>query len=161
MIRPAGAADAGAIAAIWNHYIRHTLATFNSAGKTDAEVAGMIAARAAAGHCTFVAMEGETCLGFATYAQFRNGVGYARTMEHTILLSPDALGRGVGRALMQAVEDHARDAGAHSIFAGVSGGNPEGRAFHLRLGYDEAAILRAVGFKFGAYYDLHLMQKFL
>ena len=161
MIRPAGAADAAAIAAIWNHYIRHTLATFNAAEKTDDEVAAVIGARTASGHCFLVAMDGEECLGFATYGQFRNGVGYARTMEHTILLAPAATGRGVGRALMQAVEVHARDAGAHSIFAGVSGGNPEGRAFHLRLGYREVCVLPEVGFKFGRYFDLHLMQKHL
>jgi phosphinothricin acetyltransferase len=62
---------------------------------------------------------------------------------------------------MEAVEDHARRGGAHSIFAGVSGANPEGRAFHAALGYGEVAILREVGRKRDLWLDLHLMQKFL
>jgi L-amino acid N-acyltransferase len=82
-------------------------------------------------------------------------------MEHTVLLAPDARGRGLGRALMRAVEDHARGAGVHSLFGGVSGANPEGRAFHLALGFAEVAVLREVGWKWGRWLDLHLMQKIL
>jgi phosphinothricin acetyltransferase len=160
VIRAAEAADAGAVAALWNHYIRDTLVTFNFAEKPEEEVAATIAARRAAGQAFLVAEDGGL-LGFATYAQFRGGVGYARTMEHTVLLDAGARGRGVGRALMAAVEAHARDAGVHSLFGGVSGANPEGRAFHLAVGYAEVAVLREVGFKWGRWLDLHLMQKVL
>jgi phosphinothricin acetyltransferase len=160
VIRDARAADAGAVVAVWNHWIRDTLVTFNVAEKTEAEVAALIASRQGAGHAFLVAEAGEL-LGFASYAQFRGGVGYARTMEHTVLLAPQSRGRGVGRALMAAVEDHARGAGVHSLFGGVSGANPEGRAFHLALGFAEVAILREVGWKWGRFLDLHLMQKIL
>jgi phosphinothricin acetyltransferase len=160
VIRAGTAADAGAVAALWNHYIRDTLVTFNFAEKSEEEVAELIAARQAAGHGFFVAEE-VGHLGFASYAQFRGGVGYARTMEHTVLLAPAAKGRGVGRALMAAVEDHARGAGVHSLFGGVSGANREGRAFHLALGFAEVAVLREVGWKWGRFLDLHLMQKIL
>jgi phosphinothricin acetyltransferase len=82
-------------------------------------------------------------------------------MEHTIVLGPQARGRGLGRALMTAIEDHARQRGAHSIFAGVSAENPDGRRFHLAMGYSEIATLPAVGHKFGRWIDLHLLQKIL
>lgn len=156
-VRQATGPDAEAVAAIWNHYIRETLVTFNAQEKTAAEVAALIGARPA----FFVALDQGRVAGFATYDQFRSGVGYARTMEHTIQLAPEASGRGHGRALMTAVEDHARAGGAHSMFAGVSGENPEGRAFHARLGYVETAILPQVGWKFGRWMDLVLMQKIL
>lgn len=156
-VRLATGLDADAVAAIWNHYIRETSVTFNALEKTADEVAALIATRPA----FFVALDQGRVAGFATYDQFRGGVGYARTMEHTIQLAPGASGRGHGRALMRAVEDHARMGGAHSMFAGVSGENPEGRAFHARLGYAETAVLPAVGWKFGRWMDLVLMQKFL
>ena len=160
MIRDATAEDAPGIAAIWNPVIRDTAITFNAAEKSDTEIARMITDRQQAGHAFLVADEGGIA-GFATYAQFRGGVGYARTMEHTILLAPAAQGRGLGRALMAAVESHARAAGALSLIAGVSAENPAGRAFHARAGFAEVAILQRVGFKFGRTMDLVLMQKFL
>ncbi len=114
LIRLATEGDAGAIAALWNPYIRDTLVTFNAAEKSPAEVARMIEDRQALGHATFVALD-DNLLGFATYAQFRGGVGYATCMEHTILLAPQARGRGVGRGLISAVCDHAAAAGAHHV----------------------------------------------
>lgn len=161
MIRPATPADAAGIAAIWNPIIRDTLVTFNAAQKSLPEIAAMVTDRQAAGHGFFVADGPAGITGFATYAQFRGGVGYAHTMEHTVLLADAARGQGIGRALMTLLEDHARAGGAQSIFAGVSAANPEGRAFHARLGYVERAVLPRVGHKFGQWLDLILMQKFL
>jgi phosphinothricin acetyltransferase len=105
-------------------------------------------------------MDGEV-VGFATYFQFRGGVGYRHTLEHSIMLDARVRGLGLGRALMAAVEDHARAAGHHTLFAGVSGANPEGRAFHAAIGFRDVATLREVGFKNGQWLDLWLMQKML
>ena len=120
----------------------------------------MILERDRLGHATFVA-EADTLLGFVSYAQFRGGVGYATCMEHSVILAPAARGKGAGRALMSAIEDHARAAGAHQIIGGVSGENAAGIAFHAALGYAHVATIREAGFKFGRFMDLVLMQKFL
>lgn len=156
MIRAARADDAAALAAIWNPWIRETAVTFNAVEKTEADIQAMIAAR----DCVLVYIN-NGLQGFATYSQFRGGIGYATCMEHTVILSPTARGMGAGRALMAGVEAHAKAAGAHQMIAGVSGENPEGRAFHAALGYHEIAIIRDAGFKFGRFMDLVLMQKFL
>jgi L-amino acid N-acyltransferase YncA len=55
MIRPAQESDAGAIAAILNHWILNTAVTFNPVPKTEAEVREMLATKAAVGHGFFVA----------------------------------------------------------------------------------------------------------
>ncbi|WP_374642220.1 N-acetyltransferase family protein [Tabrizicola sp.] len=160
MIRRATAGDAAAIAALWNPWIRDTAVTFNPSEKTAAEVEGMIADRDALGHATFVAF-GPDLLGFASYAQFRGGRGYATCMEHSVILAPEARGKGIGRALMAAVQDHARAAGAHQLIAGVSAENPDGIAFHASIGFAEIARIPQAGRKFGRFMDLVLMQKFL
>jgi phosphinothricin acetyltransferase len=80
-------------------------------------------------------------------------------MEHTVIVAPQARGRDVGRALMAAVEDHAR-AGAHTILAGVSAGTAAGVAFHAAVGSVGGARLRAVGRSFGRWMDRVLMQTF-
>jgi len=161
VIRDAIQSDAGAVADIWNHYIRNTLVTFNFAEKSVSDVATEIDARHAAGHGFFVAQNGAVIIGFATYGQFRGGVGYAHTMEHTVQLHPDHFGGGAGRAIMQHTLKHARLQGAHSMFAGVSSGNPAGVTFHERLGFQRITTLHEVGFKFEQWLDLVLLQKML
>ncbi|OZB15114.1 MAG: GNAT family N-acetyltransferase [Rhodobacterales bacterium 34-62-10] len=161
MLRPAEARDASDVAAIWNPVIRETAATFTTQEKTPEGLAGDFAARAAEGRLFLVAEDAGAVLGFATYFQFRNGPGYARTMEHSIILASAARGRGVGRALMAGLEDHARAGGVHSLWAGVSAENPAGVAFHRAIGFAEIARLPEVGYKFGRWMDLVLMQKIL
>lgn len=161
MIRPARTEDAGPLAALLNHWIEKTAITFNPVPKTEADIRAMILAKAEAGHAFLVAEDAGAIVGQASYGQFRGGQGYRTCMEHSISLLPGAGGNGLGRALLAAVEDHARLAGAHQMIAGVSGENPEGRAFHERMGYRVLAIVPEAGFKFGRFMDLVLMQKFL
>lgn len=157
MIRPASPADAPAIAAVWNAVIRDTTATFTTVEKDPAALAGQIAA----GTPWWVAEMGGLVVGHATYGQFRSGPGYARSMEHSIHLAPAAQGKGLGRALMAALEDHARSAGVHVMVAGVSSDNAAGQEFHARLGYVECGRVLQAGHKWGRWLDLVLMQKIL
>ncbi|MEZ5796253.1 MAG: N-acetyltransferase family protein [Paracoccaceae bacterium] len=161
MIRPALVTDAEAIAALLNPWIVNSAITFASRPKSRAEIEETIEAKAAAGHGYFVAETGGVLAGQASYGQFRGGLGYATCMEHSIALCPDQRGKGTGRALMAVLEDHARRAGAHQMIAAVSGENPDGRAFHERLGYRLLATIPEAGFKFGRFMDLLLLQKFL
>ena len=156
-IRPGRPDDAARIAAFWNPLIRDTLVTFSPLERSEAEIVAMMESREA----FLVAVDGETVLGFATYAQFRGGPGYAFTQEHTVILSPAAWGRGTGRALMTAIEVAARARGHHALIGGVSGSNPAGIAFHAALGYAEVGRMPQVGWKFGQWHDLVLMQKLL
>jgi phosphinothricin acetyltransferase len=158
-IRDALMSDADAICAIWNPIIRDTVITFNPQERSASEQAAMIAQRQAAGWAFLVAEDAGQILGFATYAQFRGGLGYARSMEHTINLAPAARGRGAGRRLMAALEDHARARDVHVMVAGITGGNQASVAFHAHLGYVHVGTLPEVGWKFGRWHDLVLMQK--
>lgn len=157
MIRPATPDDAAAIATIWNRIIRETTATFTTIEKAPAALAEQIAA----GTPWWVACVNDTVQGHATYGQFRGGPGYARSMEHSIHLSNSAQGQGLGRELMDRLETHARDHGVHVMVAGVSSDNPEGEAFHARLGYLHCGRVLQAGHKWGRYLDLVLMQKIL
>ncbi len=157
ILRNATAEDAKAIARIMNPVIRDTAITFNSQERNPSEIAKTIETVP----CYMVAEDDGGLLGFASYDQFRKGIGYARAMEHTIVLGDDARGKGAGRALMEALADHARANGVGSLWAGVSAENPDGVAFHTAIGFETIATLPKVGFKFGRWMDLVLMRQWL
>jgi len=158
ILRPATRADAAPIVAFWNPVIRDTTITFSTEEKT---AEGIKADIASCGGAFLVAEDAGALLGFARYGQFRGGSGYRHSQEHTIILAPESRGRGVGRALMAAIEDHARQSGVHVMIGGVSGENTAGIAFHKAVGYAVTGEMSQVGFKFGRWLDLVLLQKIL
>lgn len=155
MIRPAAETDAAEIAEIWNLAIRETTITFNAVEKSDAEVAEIIQQ-----DCLVWEDDGKI-LGFARYFPFRSGAGYRFTVEHTVMLHREGQGKGGGKRLMQALFALAKSVGKHSMIAGCSAENAAAIAFHAKLGFQEVATLPEVGFKFGRWIDLVLMQKTL
>jgi len=160
-ILPASVDDAKAITAIWNPVISSTTVTFNSVEKSAADVAAMIKDRRAAGHAFLVARQGNDLLGFATYGQFRNGVGYVHTIEHTVILADHTRGKGVGRALISALESHAHTNGVHSMIASVAAENIAAIAFHKAVGFTQVAYIPEAGRKFDRWLDVVFLQKIL
>ena len=138
--------------------VRDTAITFTTVEKSEESVRADISAR---GDSFQVAVLDGDVVGFATLFPFRSGPGYAHTREHSVVLMRKAHGMGLGRALMTRLEDVARNDGIHSLFAGVSAENPDGVAFHSAIGFREVATLPEVGYKFGRWMDLTLMQKIL
>ncbi|MEO0379664.1 MAG: N-acetyltransferase family protein [Pseudomonadota bacterium] len=151
MIRAATLEDAAWIIAIWNRMIADTLFTFTTEPKTESSTAEMIQTR------PVLVLPDQA--GFATYGPFRAGPGYGATVEHSILLDAFAQGHGQGRALMDALMEHARQENHHVMVAGISGANPNAVAFHAALGFETVAQMPEVGRKAGQWLDLILMQK--
>lgn len=152
--------DAAAIAAIWNPVIRDTAITFWPTERSAAEIAEKIATYQAQGHAFLVARRQDGLLtGFAFYGQFRNGLGYARSMEHSLYVAPQMHGSGTGRRLLQGIEDHARQNGARLTIGAITGDNAASIRFHEKMGYLRWGLIPAAGWKFGRFHDLVLMGK--
>lgn len=161
IIRPVRDSDLPEILEFWNPIIRETTIIFSNEERTVESLGAMIATRRAAGREMLVAEVDGRVLGMATYDQFRGGRGYVHAMEHTVLLAPSARGKGVGRALMDAIAGHARDRGAHTMVAAVASENAGGIAFHEAIGFQRVGLLPQSGRKFDRWLDLVLLQKIL
>ncbi len=160
-IRPATQNDVDGIVVIWNDLITHTDVTFTTSLKTHEHIREILLDKANLGRPFFVAEDNGQIIGFATYGDFRNGPGYARSMEHSIMLIPAAQGKGAGKQMMQVLEDHAKQDGIHTFIGGISGNNTQSIKFHEAIGYKTVGDIKQAGFKFGRWHDLVLMQKLL
>lgn len=160
-IREAEPGDCPQICELWNAFIRSSVVTFTDAEHTPDGLVRLVARKRHHNHPFLVATNADSVIGFATYGQFRSGPGYARTMESTIMIKAEAQYAGTGRHLMARIESHARMHDVHSIFAGVSAENAGAVSFHEKCGFAQVSRLREVGFKFGRWHDLVLLQKIL
>ncbi len=158
-IQRANFSHAGPIKRIWNPIIRDTLWTFNSQEKSTEDIKNLILERNKMGFCSLVGISSGKVVGFATYNQFRSGTGYLKTVEHTVLVDQKIRGQGVGKNLIKAIEKYAVSRGVASLMAGVSEENTNGISFHKSLGFQTICVLPEVGFKFGRFLNLVLMQK--
>lgn len=159
-LRDAEPDDAAAVAAIWNPIIRDTAITFWPQERSEAEIAAIISGRREAGHPFLLSLnDKDEVTGFASYSQFRAGAGYAKSMEHSINLRPEARGTGAAALLLSALEDHARAARHRLMIGGITASNLISIRFHDRMGYREWGRLPAAGWKFGQFHDLVFMGK--
>lgn len=159
VLRPATSDDAASIAAIYAHYVEHSVATFDLTAPDAAWWTAKIADLTAAGWPFLVAEDDGGLAGFAYVAPWRVKPAYRQTVEDTIYLTPGRTGRGIGRALMSALLDAARAAGARQVIAVVADGGDESSVrLHGAFGFVESGRLRAVGFKHGRWLDTLLLQ---
>lgn len=154
LIRAAVPADAAAIAAIYAHHVRHSVATFDTVAPPTARFRQRIGAIPV----FLVAERNGAILGYAYAAPFRDRAAYAATCEDSIYLHPDHLGRGIGRALLEALIEAATRHGFRQMIA-VIGDERVSAPFHARAGFREAGRIRSVGRKFGRWIDVLFMQR--
>lgn len=162
LIRPAGAADFPAIAALYGYWVQNGLGTFEEAPPGADELAARASAIVGCGLPYLVAEVDRKLAGYAYAAPYRPRTGYRYTAEDTVYVAPHLRGRGVGRALLLAVLDACEARGVRQVLASIGdGANTASVALHRACGFELAGVLRAVGFKYGRWVDVVFMQRSL
>jgi phosphinothricin acetyltransferase len=105
-----------------------------------------------------VAVESEAVLGFASYGPFRAWPAYKYSVELSVYVDEAARGRGIGSALVRGILATARERDLHVVMAGITSDNAVSLRLHEKLGFVEVAHIREVGYKFGRWLDLKLLQ---
>jgi phosphinothricin acetyltransferase len=154
-VRPAQPADLAAVAAIYAHAVRKSVATFDVEEPPLAYWQAKLDSTAVGDHFlvahSLVAPDQTEVLGFAYSGRFRHRPAYARTRETSVYVAPAACGRGLGTRLYGALLDLLRQDPVHLVVAVVAQPNPASNGLHRKLGFTEVGTLDEVGFKFGSY----------
>ena len=160
IVRAASEADAEALAAIYGDAVLHGFGTFEEEPPTPADMDGRRRAVQDRGLPYLVAEDDGRVLGFAYAAPFRPRAAYRYTLEDSVYVSPDAKGRGVGRAVLSAVIAACEALGIRQLMAVIGDSGNEGSiALHRALGFEQTGVGRSVGFKHGRWVDIVHMQK--
>lgn len=161
-LRPATPADLPAICAIYSHHVLTGLASFETEAPTLAEMRRRFEAITGAGYPYLIAGQADRVLGYAYANVYRTRPAYRFTVENSIYVAHDAVGHGVGRALLSQLIDDCTTLGYRQMLAVIGdSGNAASIGLHRACGFEMKAVLDAVGFKFGRWVDSVLMQRAL
>jgi L-amino acid N-acyltransferase len=158
-LRDAEADDLPAILAIYNEVILNSTAVYFETPVDLANRQAWFEGRRRAGYPVLVAAEGNEVLGFGSFGDWRPSPGYAATVEHTVHIRADRRGQGNGRAMVASLIELAAAAGKHVILGGIDADNAASIGLHRSLGFQQAALHREVGRKFGRWLDLVFMER--
>lgn len=156
--RAARPQDAAAIAAIYNAGIADREATFETRLQGPAEVLTWMAE----GLPFLVAEDAAgAVVGFARVAPYSGRDAYRGVGEHGVYVVPEARGRGVGRALLDALCAAAEAAGLHKLSSRVFASNAASRAVHRAAGFEEIGVQRRHARLDGEWRDCVLVERLL
>lgn len=160
-VRPYRVEDAAAIADIYAHYVRTSVATFDFEAPSLEATRDKYGAIAQKGHPLLVAeLQGEA-VGYAYASDYRLRHGYRFTCEDTIYLHPDHVGQGLGSHLLGEIVEAAREFGFKQML-GVIASEIEGSVrLHEKHGFAIAGRYPNIGHKFDRWVEIVHLQKAL
>src|SRR5215469_2167961 len=162
VIRPSRETDLTQIAAIYGYHVLHGVASFEEVPPELDDIASRRRDILARGLPYLVAERSGHVLGYRYASPYRTRSAYRFTVEDSIYIDQAEVGHGLGRALLATVLDRCAELGYRQMVAVIGGSDtwPSIR-LHAALGFTRVGVLPAVGFKFGSWVDIVLMQRAL
>jgi L-amino acid N-acyltransferase YncA len=162
IIRPSRDDDVAAITAIYGYHVLHGVASFEEVPPPVDEIARRRSEILGHRLPYLVAERGGRVIGYCYAGLFRPRSAYRFTLEDTIYIDAGEIGRGIGRALLAPLLDRCGELGYRQMVAVIGGSETVASIrLHERLGFAHAGVLPAVGYKFGRWIDIVLMQRAL
>ncbi len=146
--------DADAVAAIYRPAVLASIATFEEVPPDAAEMADRMRATLARTPWLVASDATGVVTGYAYAGPHHARAGYRWSVNISVYVAEAARGRGVGRALYDALLPILRRQGFVNVYAGVALPNPASVALHEGIGMRHVATYPRVGYKFGAWRDV-------
>ncbi|WP_217129707.1 GNAT family N-acetyltransferase [Streptomyces sp. AC558_RSS880] len=161
-VRPGTEGDLTALTDLYNHYVRETAITFDTAPFTPEERRPWLLSHPVDGPHRLMVATGagsQGILGYATSSPFRPKPAYTTSVETTVYVAPDSGRRGIGTLLYKALFEALAGEDLHRAYAGVAQPNVASTRLHERFGFRHVGTYREVGRKFGRWWDVAWYEK--
>lgn len=162
LIRPCVKADLSAVTVIYADSVRHGTGSFELEPPDDAEMHRRWQEQQAKALPWLVAESGGDVLGYAYAGPFRPRPAYRFAVEDSVYVAEAARGRGIARLLLAELIARCEAPGARQMLAVIGdSANAASIAVHAALGFHAIGRLENVGWKFGRWLDVVMMQRAL
>lgn len=152
--------DARAITEIYAHYVLKSCATFETEPPDEAESARRLQDLTDGGYPFLVTRDDAgAVLAFGFAHRYGPRTGYRYSVETTVYVRPDSVGRGIGSRLLAALLDECERRGFRQAFAVIASSEPASVVLHARAGFLPVGTLTGAGWKHGEWVDVFLMQR--
>lgn len=159
-VRSATHDDLAAIVQIYNHYVRETHVTFDLEPQTVEGRREWFGHYGTVGrHRMLVACDGEAVIGYAASSPWRPRKAYDPSIETSVYLAPERIGKGAGSALYEALFAALEGEDVHRAYAGIALPNDASITLHERFGFTRAGLFSEQGRKFGRWWDVAWYEK--
>ena len=160
MVRNATAADAAAIATIYNQGIIDRIATLETVERTPEERVAWLAARGPR-HPVLVAERERVVVGWGSLNPFNPRKAYEYVADFSVYVERAWRGKGVGSALLRALIARAEQLGYHKMVLSAFPWNALGMALYQKYGFRTVGIYKEQGLLDGQWVDTIIMEKIL
>ena len=160
-IRPYKTEDTQAILEIINHNILYSTSLYDYSVRTIEQQKAILEEKIKKGFPVIVAEQEGEILGFGMYSEFRFREAYQFTVEHSVYVAANHLGKGIGKSLLSELIVLAKAQKLHTMIGVIDSENQNSIAFHVQFGFKIVGVIKESGYKFDRWLDSVFMQLIL
>ena len=159
-LRDAVLDDIPAVTAIYRHHVLNGTASFEETPPDADEIANRFSAIGAKHMPYLVAIMDGVIVGYCYASAYRPRTAYRHTVENSIYVAADCVGKGIGSKLMKALIERCEAGPWRQMVAAIGDSeNAASIALHERHGFEMVGTFKKVGYKFDRWLDSVLMQR--
>ncbi len=156
-IRPATLNDQEAIRSIYNEAVLNTTSTFDT-DERSVEKQLVWFMNHKKNHPVFIAEQEGDVVGWASLSPWSDRCAYDTTVEVSVYIHKDHRGKRIGSKLLQVITEEGKKVGNHTVLSRITSGNETSIHIHEKFGYNTVGVMKEVGYKFGKFLDVTIMQ---
>lgn len=157
MIRPVTIEDAQQLVDIYNYYVVHSIVTLDLLPFSVQDFEEKISAISS--QFPFIVYEeNNEVLGYAYANTFRTKPAYNKTVELTIYLKQNILGKQIGKKMYSELIQQLKTENYHVLIGGLTLPNDASVKLHEGFGFEKVAHFKEVGYKFEKWHDVGFWQ---